>query len=625
METFTPWPHRMVRTPAEIKEALDELRRPVPPADGVIPVVGFDLETSGLSHTNDTLCLAQLANKDHCFLLPFKELEPDAIRLLKDYIEQADKRPPLVAHNAPFEWKFCKANGIDIPHGFGFFDTMLMEQLLTAGLKADASLEATVGRRLRKALPKGFQTSYWFGPSAEYLPQQETYAAADACAEVSLFACLYIELFRAGLLRVFEREMRCIVPYARMSYDGIYVDRKDLTALRDRKRRAAERFHGRVLRVLNHERIKRGLPGYPATLFGGIEPSFRLSQTAKVAEELVALGVPLVKTEKDKWSIDKDELKLLREQFPFLGPYLRWKATDTEATDAQKYLGHIAADGRMHPNFRQASTATGRSACASPNVQNVSRSKAFRRTIRPAPGNRILKVDYSQVELRTCAQITQDKIMLEAYRNGEDLHWKTAEIINNKPRSQLTSLDRTKAKSIIFGLIYGLQATSLQRYCLLQYNVRLTEQEAIDFFGRFMSEYQGVRDWHESIKDEIAAGGYKTVRTISGRRRIMTNDDRRLAVVANTLIQAPSACITKEAMAALPDALAEFDLIGRAWPINVVHDEINLEVEADYADLAFEVLTAVMEDAQARITPGIPPLAEGKIAYSWAGDMEPLS
>lgn len=640
MELLRPKNWSLIRSTKEIEEMVAFLREPIACAPGVPAAVGLDYETSGLNPRTDKLCVAQLANAQASFVIPFKEVEEPAKDALRSFLVESDKRPPLLAHNANFEWRFSAANGALIPDKL--IDTFVLEQLLTAGLECERGLEESVARRLKLEMTKFQQTSFWLAPSSKYTRQQLEYAAADAECLIDLYANQYRELVNSGLLAIAELETSCVCAYARMGWAGFAVDRKGMEALAKEKAAEAEALAPKVIEAMSERRVELDLPSYQPLLaldgFATVDPGFSLTSPTELGRELVALGVPLERTEKSlqephkkpTYITDKKALKEFAIEYPFLEVLADYSVVSTEAQDASKILGILnKKTDRCYPDFQQNFAATGRSSTKNPNSQNIPRSKSFRSKVVPGRDRhgepmRFILCDYGQVELKVVAEITRDKEMLATYNlldaDGNcvgDLHRKTAAACNNISESDVDSEARRGAKGVNFGLIFGMGARKLRQTCFQQYNYRMSESDAELFRERYFALYKGVADWHAEIEADLRKGHYSQVISLGGRRRLLTADDKRLNLIANTYVQSVAANIMKLAISRMEDAFREFGLKS-ARMVNVIHDELITEVNAEESEICCQIVQAVMEDAEEEILPSVAPEAEAKIATSWA-------
>jgi DNA polymerase-1 len=247
--------------------------------------------------------------------------------------------------------------------------------------------------------------------------------------------------------------------------------------------------------------------------------------------------------------------------------------------------------------------------CGNPNIQQIPRSKAFRTCFIAAPERKLIIADYSQIELRVAADMTGDKRMIEAYRNGEDLHRLTASLMLGKPTESITSQERQAAKAVNFGLIYAMGAAGLKQYSLQSYGVEMTIEQAEEFRNRFFKAYTGIAQWHNSLKKSPPTES----RTLAGRK-FTFSEKAGLSGLCNTPVQGTAADIAKKALGMLVPRLK-----GTATRIiGVVHDEILLEALDCDAPHAAEILKSTMEEAGNSILTHVPCQADVGISPHWA-------
>jgi DNA polymerase-1 len=276
---------------------------------------------------------------------------------------------------------------------------------------------------------------------------------------------------------------------------------------------------------------------------------------------------------------------------------------------------------RVHTNFNQTGSVTGRLASQDPNLQNIPTRTETGRKVRlgfiASPGHVLLSVDYSQIELRIVAHMAHDEAMLQAFREGQDIHAATAAAIYDVPLSQVTKDQRRHAKAINFGLIYGMSSFGLSR------STDLTLAEAENFVKDYFQHFPGVKKYLDGIRVLAARQGY--VETMLGRRRYfpnlakpvniaMRNREEREAI--NAPIQGTAADIMKIAMIHLHSALSESKL--NAKILLQVHDELVLEVPNDELKTAVQLVRKVMGNAYQL---DIPLLTEARSGENW-GNMQ---
>jgi DNA polymerase-1 len=279
--------------------------------------------------------------------------------------------------------------------------------------------------------------------------------------------------------------------------------------------------------------------------------------------------------------------------------------------------------GRVHTSYNQTGSVTGRLASSDPNLQNIPTRTETGRRVRQAflaaPGNVLLSVDYSQIELRIVAHMANDEAMLAAFKAGQDIHATTAAAVYNVPLEEVSKDQRRRAKAINFGLIYGMSSFSLSR------STDLTLAEAENFVKAYFNRFPGVKQYLDGMRKKAAADGY--VETLLGRRRYFpalagqTNANlrgREEREAINAPIQGTAADIMKLAMLKVPVELKAHG--SKAKMLLQVHDELVLECpEMDLKDTAAWVQNA-MENAYKL---QIPLSTEARWGYNW-GEMQVL-
>jgi DNA polymerase-1 len=332
------------------------------------------------------------------------------------------------------------------------------------------------------------------------------------------------------------------------------------------------------------------------------------------------LQLPVIKKTKTGYSTDVKVLEALQGKNPLIDTILEHrKLAKLQSTylDGLKPLRNPKT-GRIHTHFQQTVTVTGRLSSTDPNLQNIptrtDEGKQIRRIFVPGSGyDYLLSCDYSQVELRILACIAQDELLLQAFKEGQDIHAHTAAEVFGVPLEEVTSQMRSRAKAVNFGIVYGISDFGLAN------QLKVTRKEAAGYIESYFARYTGVKRYMESIVATAREQGY--VSTLMGRRRYLPDirssnfNLRSFAerTAINTPIQGTAADIMKQAMLAVQRALNEAGLRSRI--LLQVHDELLLEVPADEREQAAELVRREMENA-ARLE--IPLLAEVNFGTDWA-------
>ena len=328
--------------------------------------------------------------------------------------------------------------------------------------------------------------------------------------------------------------------------------------------------------------------------------------------------LPAGKKTKTGWSTNADILEKLIGKHPIIGDILEYRMlTKLKSTYADGLLKVISADGRIHTNFRMTVTATGRLSSTEPNLQNIPVRRELgaqiRRMFVAAPGCVLVDADYSQIELRLLAHISGDETMQNAFKSGEDIHAVTASQVFGLPLAEVTPAQRSSAKAVNFGIVYGISAFSLAQ------DIKVSPAEARAYIDAYMQKYHGVREYMDRVIAEAKERGY--VETLFGRRRPVpelkaSNFNTRSfgeRVARNMPIQGTAADIIKLAMVNVRRRLRAEGMEARL--ILQVHDELIAECPEREAERVAALLEEEMERA---VTLSVPLTAEAHSGHSWA-------
>lgn len=328
---------------------------------------------------------------------------------------------------------------------------------------------------------------------------------------------------------------------------------------------------------------------------------FKINSPKQLGEVLFdRLGLPPVKKTKTGYSTNAEVLETLRFKHPIVEQVLAFRMwSKLKSTYLDGIVELIDPEtGRVHTSFNQTVTATGRLSSSDPNLQNIPVRREEGRTIRalfePGPGyDYLLSADYSQIELRLLAHMSGDESFLEAFRQGQDVHARTAAEVFGVPMEEVTADMRRKAKAVNFGIVYGISDYGLSR------DLHISRQEAAGYIESYFDRYPGVKDYLDRMVKEARETG--EVKTLFGRKRELPAitsrnfNQRSLAerMAMNTPIQGTAADIIKLAMVAAEQALQEAGVKSRI--LLQVHDELVLEVTEDEVEQVSAILHEAME------------------------------
>ncbi len=330
------------------------------------------------------------------------------------------------------------------------------------------------------------------------------------------------------------------------------------------------------------------------------------------------LGLPPWKKTKSGYSTDAESLEKIEDKHPIVKLIIEYR---TLSKLCSTFLDGLLAvvrpeNGRVHTSFNQNVTATGRISSTEPNLQNIPVRTELGREIRkafvPSKGNVLVDADYSQIELRLLAHMSGDESMISAFREGDDIHRRTASEVFGVPLDSVTSAQRSAAKAVNFGIVYGISDFGLAR------NLNITRKEAARYIELYLMRYPGI---HRYMKESVEAGkrdGF--VSTLMGRRRDLpelksSNFNTRSfgeRVAMNMPIQGTAADIIKLAMVRVHEALKKEGL--RAKLILQIHDELIIDTPKEEAETVAAILRSCMENV---IDLSVPLYADVKVGQSW--------
>ena len=526
-------------------------------------------ETLGLALPGDDLDSLSLCDGEAIFTLNWGELGEDYNRLLRLVFSPEVKK---------------SAHGVKDLMGLA-----LAEGLGTEGFVFDTELAAYVLDPTESGYDLGKLTKRYLGAE---LP--------EARAALELMAPMRAKLAENGAEKLyFDIELPLCQVLAEMERAGFLVDRKALADFGESLTAGIDALQRGIWELAGHE--------------------FNINSPKQLGEVLFdELMLPAGKKTKTGWSTNADILEKLIGKHPIIGDILEYRMlTKLKSTYADGLLKVISTDGRIHTNFRMTVTATGRLSSTEPNLQNIPVRRELgaqiRRMFVAAPGCVLVDADYSQIELRLLAHISGDETMQNAFKSGEDIHAVTASQVFGLPLSEVTPAQRSSAKAVNFGIVYGISSFSLAQ------DIKVSPAEARAYIDAYMQKYHGVREYMDRVIAEAKERGY--VETLFGRRRPVpelkaSNFNTRSfgeRVARNMPIQGTAADIIKLAMVNVRRRLRAEGLEARL--ILQVHDELIAECPEREAERVAALLEEEMERA---VTLSVPLTAEAHIGHSWA-------
>lgn len=495
----------------------------------------------------------------------------------------------VIFHNSQFDRAVLHRSGLPVP--MDFEDTLIAARLLNEnvpnGLKP-------LARKHLGVIPVTFDEASRKGVLDPEVFNE--YARNDALYTLRLWPIFLEELTRQGLMRVYDLEKGLLPVVLSMEEIGMKIDLPLLNVLSREISTESEKLREEIYR------------------FAGCE--FDLNSPRNVAVILYdKLGLKCAKrTKNGQRSTDKNSLKALCGYHPIAVPLLKFREIDKLAKSFMKTLPQFAdAGGRIHPEFKSLGARTGRFSCKQPNVQQIPARSELGKKLRSAfiaePGNKLVVADYGQMELRVLAHYTQDPSLLAAYRNGVDLHTLTASQVFGKKESEVTKAERSIAKTINFGVAYGITPRGLFNQ-LSSAGIEANESQCEKFIRDYFKTYKGVRRWLDSTERTARTQGYVT-NLFGRRRRLVGRDSRAARQACNFPIQGTAADICKEAMVKVHESLPS-----GAHIIAQVHDELIIECRAEDADSVCAMVKEIMERAPEGFT--VPLEVDAKVVDNWS-------
>jgi len=606
-------PGEIGTTIVDTSEALGNLCEVLKKAE----MIAVDTETTDTDVMRANLVGISLAvGKDHGYYIPIGHRQGKQLSLdeVIDALSGPMKDPGIgkVGHNLKYDYLVLKRAGLSIsPLSF---DTMIAEWLINPasrnlGLKNLAwvrlgyemtHIEELIGKgRGQKTMDK------------VAISKAAGYAAADAAICLRLLPQLREELQEQESEELFKTmEMPLVTILASMEEAGIKLDQGFFDKFSHELEERLGEIEARIQKAVGYE--------------------FNLNSTQQLSQALfeeLALTPPdrTRKTSSGYYSTAASVLEGMVGQHDVIDWVLEYRELEKlRSTYVDSLPQQINPEtGRVHTSFNQTGTVTGRIASSDPNLQNIPTRTEIGRRVRNGfiaqEGWQLLAVDYSQIELRIVAHMSQDKAMLDAFNAGQDIHATTAAAVNNVTLDQVTPEMRRHAKAINFGLIYGMSAYGLTNA------TDLTLAEAENFITTYFEKFPGVKDYLDGIRETAAEQGY--VETLLGRRRYFPNLQRGASYAIrqreereaiNAPIQGTAADIIKIAMLQLPDEIEGAGLSAKM--LLQVHDELIFEVPEEELESSVKLVTRVMEDAYSL---DIPLSTDAKAGFSW-GEMEKL-
>lgn len=433
--------------------------------------------------------------------------------------------------------------------------------------------------------------------NAEEPKEDKTYIYAYTIYK--LYNVLTQKMEEAGSIDLFNKiEMPLTEVLASMQYEGIYIDKQELLDFGKELQEKIDILTQEIYELTGEE--------------------FNINSTKQLGEILFEkLKLTVKKKTKTGYSTDVDVLEKIKYEHPVIEKILEYRQLQKlNSTYVEGLIPYIDETGRIHSKFHQTVTTTGRISSTDPNLQNIptrmESGRKLRKVFKPEQGYIFVDADYSQIELRVLAHISEDKNMIEAFCNNEDIHAQAASKVFNIPLEKVTKEERTKAKAVNFGIVYGISEFGLGE------QLGVSRKKAKEYIEQYLDKYNGIKEFMTNIVEETKEKGY--VETLYHRRRyvpeLKSNNYmvRQFGgrVAMNTPIQGTAADIMKIAMINVYNKLKENNLKSKL--IVQVHDEILVETLESEKEQVKQIVKEEMENV---IKLKVPLLAEVEEGYNW--------
>ncbi len=566
----------------------------------------FDTETTSLDTRNaELVCLSFSFRNHEAYCVPVPKEREKALAVVNEFeLVFGDERIVKIGQNLKYDISVLMNYGIEVKGPL--YDTMIAHYLIQPELRhnLDYLCEQYLGyEKVTTESLIGKKGKMQITMRQVPVEKLKEYSCEDADLTLQLKKAIDPELDRVRVRKLFnEIEMPLVYVLADMEMTGVKINPEELN---------------RYAKVLRHQiiDIEREIIEMAGEEFNISSPK----QLGVVLFEKLKIDPNAKKTKTKQYSTSEDILEKLTDRHPIIAKILDYRGLKKLLSTYVEALPLLInpKTGKVHTSYNQAIAATGRLSSTDPNMQNIPIRDANGREIRkafiPSDENHLfLSADYSQIELRIMAALSKDEQMLEAFRNGDDIHAITASKIYKIPVSEVSSDMRRKAKTANFGIIYGISAFGLSQ------RLNIPRTEAKELIDGYFENFPSVKRYMDKSIDDARKAGF--VQTIMGRKRYLSDINSANAVVRgvaernaiNAPIQGSAADIIKLAMVNIWRELKRQKLQSKM--VMQVHDELNFDTVRDEIDRMKEIVRKGMENA---VDIGLPLTVEMNTGANW--------
>ena len=584
--------YHIVRTADELRALVDHL--------ATFEEICFDTETSGLDFFNDRLVGMSFAVEPHEAW--YVAWQSDFAEIVRPLME--NDKIAKIGQNIKFDVMMLRAAGVEV-RGTKY-DTMILHYLLDPESRHNMNVLA---QRYLNYSPIEIETL--IGRGAKQLTMDmiaidrvAEYAAEDADVTLQLKHALWPKVCEAGLQYLYAQiEEPMIDVLADMEWTGVRIDSAALAEYQTELQKELTDLEWKIRELAD-------------------EPTLNVNSSRQLGEVLFAklrIDPKPRMTKTKQFRTDEEYIQSLANRHPIVELILEYRGVKKLLSTYVEALPALinSRTGHIHTSYNQAVTATGRLSSANPNLQNIpirdERGRRIRAAFIPSDGDHLLlSADYSQVELRLMAHLSDDESLIEAFREGQDIHSATAARLFHKDLQSVTSEQRRRAKTANFGIIYGISAFGLAQ------RLDISRTEAKEIIEGYFASYPKVKEYMDRAAEQARNEGF--VSTIFGRRRYLNDINSRNAVARgvaernaiNAPIQGSAADIMKLAMVEMYRRMRAAGL--RSRMILQVHDEIVIDLYRPEQEQVAKIVVESMEQA-ARLS--VPLTVDYGVGENW--------
>ena len=613
--------------PQQIRDDFDRLG----------PIFAADLETALIPDSykgRGYLRLIGCFSNKHSFWYDLKEFTDAHWDVLKDCLESTERE--CIWHNAEFDIRCLWGAGIHIRSGIHC--TLTQSQLIHNGfMTVKHSLAAVAKRELGVDMDKEKQAQNWMDVELEKADIQ--YLMDDCAYCFSAYFKQREHIRRKGLDIVYEIEMKTLHPAIQMMSTGLLVDREELDEMHLEYKSDAESTLVSFIELLDHN-LPDGqkLPRHEENeynyemkhLYGKLnletkpsgykrkgtklQPGFNPASRDQILKYFALMDPPVEPVDRDGKPTTDQYCLAKHKHVPVVGLYLDWKKLAKAQQICKTLLKHVDDDSRIHARFNSRGTGTGRWSSSNPNLQNVPRG-AMRNIFVAPEGRMLVDLDYSGMELRAACspRIANEPLMMQAFKDGADIHKRTAALMFKIDESEVSDEQRRQAKATNFASLFGGSPGGLVNY-FSGLGLEISLAEATVFLNAWLQAYPKIAEWHQKCKRAVENGEDAVM--VDGRRRALLGDQAKYTVMCNNIVQGSCASAMKLALYGIWRDLDQLDPSARL--VAVVHDQVTIEADENCAAEILEFAQSCMVEAGKEIFGDEVLLeAEGGIGRTW--------